>query len=302
MINVPTFDDYRHRRPEGPSGGTGRRTIDGLVPDHAKPLVTIVTVVFNNRKHIERAIVSVLAQSYRNIEYIIIDGGSTDGTVEEIKKFDSRIAYWHSSRDGGISDAFNWGASLARGDYVGLVNSDDWMEPEQVAQAIEALNSGSAFVFGDLVYHRRNGEPAYVITGDPDYVQRLWHRMPQVTHPTALVRREVYERHGLFDTSLKIGMDYDWLYRLHLAGVRGVHTRRIRGHMALGGISDASWSRCLDEHLFVALRYGGSRALLVPLFQLRKLKIRIRLMLERWLPKSAAVRVRQFLNPSLKQS
>ena len=90
-----------------------------------KPLITIITVVFNNKRYLTKTIKSVLNQSYQNIEYIIIDGGSTDGTLKIIKKFDKKIDYWISEKDHGIYDAFNKGLKLATGDLIGFVNSDD---------------------------------------------------------------------------------------------------------------------------------------------------------------------------------
>ena len=93
-----------------------------------KPLISIVTVVLNDAKHLEQAIKSVLGQTYDNIEYLIIDGGSTDGTLDIIRKHEKAIDYWVSEPDSGIYDAMNKGVSLATGDLIALLNSDDWYE------------------------------------------------------------------------------------------------------------------------------------------------------------------------------
>lgn len=301
---IPRVADFpRGLVEDGRPGAERRRTIDGAVlesrPD--RPLVTIITVVYNNARHIERAMQSVLAQTYRNIEYIVVDGGSSDGTADVIASYADWLSYWHSARDGGISDAFNKGVALARGDLVGLVNSDDWMSPDQVEQAIAALAAtGAPFVFGDLVYHHPDtGAPQYRIAGDPDYAGKLWHRMPQFTHPTAVVRRRVYEDHGLFDPRWKIGMDYDWLQRLNRAGLRGAHSPTVLGHMSLGGVSDARWAACLDEHRLIAGLYGSSPTVLAVIYAFRRGKIGLRLMIERHLPRGILLSLRRAINPAL---
>src|ERR1700739_1974354 len=100
--------------------GKQKQSINGI------PLVSVITVVYNGAKFIEQAIQSVLNQSYKNIEYIVIDGGSNDGTVDIIKKYDKQINYWQSERDGGIYFAMNKGVSLATGELIGILNTDDF--------------------------------------------------------------------------------------------------------------------------------------------------------------------------------
>src|SRR5258705_5340519 len=100
------------------------------------PLVSIITIVYNGEKYIEDSIRSVINQSYKNIEYIIIDGGSSDNTVSIIKKYEKQIAFWISEKDKGISDAFNKGIAKATGEIIGILNSDDWYERDTVAKAV----------------------------------------------------------------------------------------------------------------------------------------------------------------------
>lgn len=304
VIDAPRLRDYPATLPPDAVDGEERRvttsgaSIAGIGPD-APPLVSIVTVVFNNAQHIERAMESVFAQTYPNIEYIVIDGGSTDGTADIIRRHAGKLSYWHSKRDKGISDAFNTGVAVSRGTYVGIVNSDDWMAPEQVATAVAILEeTGAPFVFGDLVYHHPDGAPAYGIAGDPNYADKLWHRMPQVNHPTAVVCRQIYAEHGGFDPAWKIGMDYDWLCRLKDKDVIGVHSATITGHMSLAGVSDRAWRECLGEHAAIATRHGSSNLIIWPLFALRKFKISIRIALARVLGPRMMDRIRQRVNRS----
>ena len=191
------------------------------------PLVSIITIVYNGIRQVEQTIASVLGQTYENIEYIVIDGGSTDGTVEIIKRYQDRIAYWVSEPDNGISDAFNKGINAATGEFVGLLNADDRMSADQVALGVQALlNSSADYIFGDLLFHDETGCILYRINGDPDYQRIIDSKMPELCHPTVLARKALYDRIGLFDTRYRYAMDYDWLLRLHRNGGRGLYVKR----------------------------------------------------------------------------
>ena len=110
----------------------GGKRKNNLNNEKKKYIISIITVVKNNKLHLEETIKSVLSQKKSNIEYIIIDGNSNDGTLDLIKKYDSQIDYWISENDNGIYDAFNKGLSLAKGDYIGFVNSDDLLEKNAI--------------------------------------------------------------------------------------------------------------------------------------------------------------------------
>ena len=113
-----------------------------------KPLVSIITVVYNGEKYLEQTIQSVINQSYKNIEYLIIDGGSTDGTLDIIKKYENNISYWISEPDRGLYDAMNKGIKLAKGELIGMINSDDWYEEDAVETMVKAyLNNPQKTIF-----------------------------------------------------------------------------------------------------------------------------------------------------------
>jgi len=108
-----------------------------MISKNTKPLISIITVVKNNEKYLEETIQSVVNQNFKNFEYIIVDGKSTDGTIEIIKKYNNKIDYWISENDKGIYDAFNKGLDIANGNLIGFVNSDDILTPN----ALEILNN-----------------------------------------------------------------------------------------------------------------------------------------------------------------
>ena len=178
--------------------------------------VSIITVVWNNKETIKDAIESVLNQTYENIEYIIIDGASTDGTVELIQNYGSKISQFISEKDKGLYDAMNKGISLATGDVIGILNSDDFYINEHVIQKIvdtfKENNVNS--VFADLVFVKPNNLEKIVRYYDsskfhPSKFAYGW--MP--AHPTFFVKREFYEKYGVYKTDYKIAADYELLTR-----------------------------------------------------------------------------------------
>ncbi len=166
------------------------------------PLVSIITVVYNGAKHIE--------QSYKNVEYIIIDGGSTDNTIEIIKNHQDKIDYWQSERDGGIYFAMNKGISLANGELIGIINADDFYLPDTLAKIIAIDKTQRADIYyGDMQYIAENGD--LLTAAKPDIAKM--NEMPAIFHPTCFVRKSVYNKVGMFDTQYKISSDYDFLLR-----------------------------------------------------------------------------------------
>src|SRR5882724_3849250 len=171
------------------------------------PLVSIITIVYNGEEHIEGTIKSVLDQTYPNIEYILIDGGSTDGTIEIINKYRHAIAFFISEKDSGISDAFNKGIRRANGEIIGIINADDWYENDTVAKVVEQIGD-SDISYGDLRL-LKNGKTDFILKGDHNYLDREM----TINHPTVFAKRKCYEQFGLFDIKYKCAMDYDLVLR-----------------------------------------------------------------------------------------
>lgn len=274
----------------GRSAGRPRRSAEGLV--------TVVTVTLNSAATILRTIDSVAGQTYPDIEYIVVDGGSTDETVELLRRREDDIDLWLSEPDRGISDAFNKGIALASGEFVALLNSDDWMEPDHVRRAVERLQRAPAdFVFGNLALHEADGQTQFLVAGDAGYARHIRNRMPDINHPSVLCRRRAYARYGIYDCGLRIAMDYEWLLRGFLAGARGEYAPELTAHMNAGGISDRAIQRALAETRDVSIRYGYPHVLAWGRYVGRTIKTRIRLCMERWISKRLSQRLRALIHP-----
>ncbi len=236
-LDPPGLDDYPRIDREGLSNG-GRRLSEEL-PWRATrgPLVSIVTIVRNGKSTLLRTAESVFSQDYPGIEYNIVDGASTDGTIDLLRSWDDRIEYWLSEPDRGISDAFNKGIALSRGEIIGLLNSDDWYEPGAVGAVVaEMQRTGADIACGRLQYWDGDRR-TYLVESDPAKLERGM----TVGHPTVFVRRDSYRRLGLFRLDFRLAMDYEWLLRAATAGARFVVVDRCLANMQGGGVGDRRW-------------------------------------------------------------
>ncbi len=166
----------------------GGRRIAGLhkASHPAKPLISIITPVLNGEAHLEQTIQGVLNQTYDNIEYIVVDGRSADGSLRIIQEYDDRIDYWVSEIDDGISDAFNKGIRLSRGEFIGIINADDWYESDAVETVVKNKDRIEHFCYGACTYVDDRGRRR-VIPPDPAYGKKIRHYMPHMHHPTVFV-------------------------------------------------------------------------------------------------------------------
>jgi glycosyltransferase len=204
--------------------------------------ISVITVVYNNKTTIENAVNSVFSQNYPKIEYIVVDGGSTDGTMEVLNKHKGQIAHLVSERDNGIYDAMNKGLRLASGDVVGILNSDDFYVDSNVISDIAAVfeNYDIDCCYGDL---------EYVDYHDTIRVVRKWKSKPfkqglfktgwHPPHPTFFVRREIYEKFGGFDLDFNISADYELMLRLlEKYNIESHYIPRVLVRMRNGGTSN----------------------------------------------------------------
>lgn len=177
-----------------------------------EPLVSIVTVVYNRKTYLEQAIKSVLNQQYKNIEYIIIDGGSTDGTLEIIKKYDDRLDYWLSEPDNGIYNAMNKGIKISSGELIGILNSDDYYPPFSLREIVNEYSlSDTDIIHGNMIFFTEYNDFCNFMNAKPD-IEQMFFR-PSIFHPTCFIKKTVYSEIGLFDETFQLIADYDFLLR-----------------------------------------------------------------------------------------
>ena len=256
MNRVPTIDDYLKAPAHSFRQAGVCRSAIKRQSSPERPLVSITTIVKNSKKTVLKAIMSVLNQSYPNVEYIVVDGASTDGTLEIIKQFDDKIDLWISEPDHSTSDAQNKAISLARGDFVFCLSSDDWIDPAFIELAVKAiLSSGVDFVFGDMAMYK-DEKLVSVLKGEKDYAKSLMSGNPRFNFPSTLIKRACFQKIGIFDLNFTISNDYEWTLRLHLAGGNGFYESRLIVHRRIGGIADQHPFRSILERLKVLRQHG----------------------------------------------
>ena len=171
--------------------------------------LSIITVNLNNASGLRKTIESVVSQSYTNYEYIVIDGGSSDGSVEVIKEFADRIVYWASEPDGGIYNAMNKGIKKANGEYCHFLNSGDFLHSFETIEEVFKLSDESDIIYGDVILTQQDLEKKWV-QKHPDDLTFLTFYMGGICHQAAFIKRKLFEDHGLYDESYKIMSDWEF--------------------------------------------------------------------------------------------
>lgn len=214
--------------------------------------LSIITVVYNGADTIEQTIRSVISQEYENVEYIVIDGASTDNTMEIVNKYRDKIAHIISEPDNGIYAAMNKGIKLATGEIVGIINSDDWYEADVFEMVNRAFQTENAdIVYGDLRLVYRDGSIAmYSKSG----LEKMCFEM-SVPHPTVFVKKKIYDMYGAFSLNYKIASDYDLMLRLYLEGVKFYKINTVLANFRMTGISSMNADLCRTETQFIVDKY-----------------------------------------------
>jgi glycosyltransferase involved in cell wall biosynthesis len=238
-----------------------------------KPLVSIITVCFNAGETLERAISSVLSQSYNNIEYIIVDGGSSDNSVNIINRYKDQLSYWVSEEDSGIAEAFNKGIRMASGKLIGILNSDDWYDPDAIKIVVDFYRRTRADFFIGCLRFCQNKNKSFQICPDPNYRRKINYRMPAINHPASFFTKTLYQELGLYDVSLQYAMDYDFFLRsIQHKKVSCLIQDKVLTNMGAGGKSDVDAIKAYREVLEIAP--CKTRARLWFLFSVFKVYIR----------------------------
>jgi glycosyltransferase involved in cell wall biosynthesis len=269
----------------------GKRT-RGEVPAE-KPLVSIVTVVWNGAATLERTIQSVLAQKGPEVEYLVVDGGSTDGTLDLLRRYDDRIDLWVSAKDKGIYDAMNKGIALCNGEWVGLINADDWYEPDAIQQVLAAVKHTPEVnvVHGDIWIHYPNGTKKRKRARNSGFLLKYWEMV--LNHPSFFVRRNFYQGRA-FDPALRVSGDHHWTLRAWMEDHRQFrYLPIIIANFSAGGAS-------MTNPLKKVLREGDkvSRDLgLGPVERLVGAMVKTALYVPQW----AKLQFNQFVSPLIKK-
>ncbi len=216
------------------------------------PKVSIITVCYNAATTIEDTIQSVINQTYPNIEYIIVDGGSTDGTLNIIKEYEKHIVKWISEPDEGIYDAMNKGIKMSSGEIIGIINADDWYEQDIIKEIINAFfdDINIDLIFGDLKICDFQKNVILIELGNLNQ-KRL---KDDLLHPTMFVKKEIYNRYGLYDTRFSFIADYDFMCRI-TSSTNKKYLPKVISYMRIGGISNTKPFRRSIEYLIVHLRH-----------------------------------------------
>lgn len=228
---------------------------------NSKPLVTVVTPSFNQAPFLEETINSVLGQTYPNVEYIITDGGSTDGSVEIIQRYQKKLAHWVSEEDRGQTDAINKGFALAKGEILAWINSDDTLLPKAVEEAVQFLQDHPeiGLVYGDTNYI---DEKSRVIGRFPvaqTDLPRLRRGYVHIPQQASFFRKAIWDQVGPLDPEFFFAMDYDlWVRIARLSEVRYLPRLWANFRLHRGAKTIDADDRCWPEMLKVHYRDGGS--------------------------------------------
>lgn len=246
--------------------GQGRKGDGGLrtkgyfkKSSEEKPLITIITIVYNGEAQLEETILSVINQTYDTVEYIIIDGGSTDRTLDIVRKYEQAIDYWVSEKDDGIYDAMNKGISACKGEVIGILHAGTKLQLKALESINEIIIKGErdSIIAGSVAWH----------TGDNFFYEfrsklsLLSSRNTKILHESIYIPRKFYSQVGQYDTRYNISADYEWISRAEsISALNVVYTDEVLicygGGWGLSGLVNNE-RRKIKEHYNISKKYVG---------------------------------------------
>lgn len=219
-----------------------------------KMKITIITITYNSEKTIEETILSVINQNYKELEYIIIDGGSKDNTLSIINKYKDKISKIITEPDNGISDAFNKGIKLATGDMIGIINSDDMLNKDALNKLNDVVQKYPDYdiYYGNSIIFDEKNEHIYKPNCNIDNILKYMF----ISHPATFVRKSCYEKYGIFDINYKCAMDFELLSKMYLNGAKFKYFDYECTWFRLGGASRTKDNITKKESIQIAIRNG----------------------------------------------
>lgn len=215
--------------------------------------ISIITVCYNSEKHIKTAIESVINQTFNNIEYIVVDGASKDKTVDIVKSYGDKITKFVSEPDKGIYDAMNKGFQMATGDYLAVINSDDfYISNDAIESVVNELNKKQTdSLFADLIYVEENNTDKQVrYWKSNEFVKGSFKKGWHPAHPTFFVKNEVYKKYGYFDLSFKLAADFELMLRfLEKHQISSCYLSKPIIKMRLGGATNKNFKNIYNQNI-----------------------------------------------------
>ena len=221
-----------------------------------QPKLSVITIVYNNVRDIERTVLSVLNQTYPNIEYLVIDGASNDGTMDILRQYESRISTLVSEKDGGIYEAMNKGLALAKGDYVLFMNSGDEIYAPDTVERIFATEADADIYYGETEMYdedwnslgqRRHKAPEAFTWRDFKYGMTI-------SHQAIYIRKSLAEP---YDLTYKLSSDIDWILKAAKKAKRIVNVKSIVAKYLVGGMSKKKHRQSLEERFWIFTKHYG---------------------------------------------
>jgi len=257
------------------------------------PKVSIITPSYNQGRFLEASILSVLEQDYPNLEYIVVDGGSKDESVEIIKKYQERLSWWVSEKDKGHADALNKGFSHATGEILAWLNSDDIYFPSAVSEAVSILTGQQnvGMVYGDADLIDDAGATMGQFASRQTSYRQMLRGSVHIPQATTFFRADLWRQVGPLDLSLFFSFDYDlWVKFAKTSEILYVPKRWAQFRIHEAGKTIVNDDRCYPDMLRVLEREGGSW------FSMLRLRMYVRKIMYSWMPWKFRLRLRKTLN------
>jgi len=222
--------------------------------DNLMTKISIITINYNNAKGLQRTVESVVSQNHPALEYLVIDGGSTDKSLSVIEKFASKISYWVSEKDSGVYNAQNKGIQKATGDYVLLLNSGDYFHTAHAITRLIENSKGQEIIYGDMIVKSGDKEEVNIFPDTLDFTFFVDNYIP---HPCTLISRKLFSRVGLYKEEYRICAD--WVFFIEAIGKFNAtyhHVSEVISVFETGGLSSNPASGMAEKEVFLKKEYG----------------------------------------------